>query len=220
MAPLRSILAGLSITGHLLFAGGLPELTALPSAWLAYLRAVYGGAEPDADLLSAVRLEDVRFIYWANATLIAGLAPLLDASHLSSSVAGGCAASESTRTFSRARYPTEQRAQTKCKVEIDPLHELGRYGSMLERCAHELGETSEERLEARRRLVHVADHSWVEVSAHPARRLRAPDPRSRWRLPYATPPARPIWTGLGIVWYGVVPLLPPGPQAIRPGDGI
>jgi hypothetical protein len=35
----------------------------------------------------------------------------------------------------------------------------------------------------------------------------------RWRC-IAT-----IWFKNGMVWYGMVPLLPPGPQSLRPGGG-
>jgi hypothetical protein len=137
-----------------------------PEHWLAYLRAVYGGAESDAELLAAVPRDTLRFLYLPEARLRPAVDGLLNASlPCSSGCAEYCSMRISTRIYRRVRLPNALAMMSKCKPRSEPLHELGRYGVLLEHCGRDLGKTSEERLEARRAMTHVADHAWVEVRA-------------------------------------------------------
>jgi hypothetical protein len=160
----------------LLVAAGLPARTAVhppPERWLAYLRAVYGGAESDAELLAAVPREGLRFLYLPDEHLRPVVDGLLNASETCVlGCAEYCSAPNPTRIYRRARFPNQLPMLGKCRQRVDPMHELGRYAALLEQCGRDLGGSRAERLHARRAMVHVADHEWVEVR-EPRARLRA-----------------------------------------------
>ncbi|KAG8457568.1 hypothetical protein KFE25_003722 [Diacronema lutheri] len=138
-------------------------------AWLGYLRAVYG-AGSTAELLAERPRESVRFAYHAHEQHERALAPLragVCAFRRLESCAKHCAAAPRAPLW-RVQYPHDGSRARKCHGRPDPLRDMSRYGSFLERCVRGQNATggmdAARQRQARRALVLVADGAWVEVT--------------------------------------------------------
>ncbi|KAJ1619725.1 hypothetical protein T492DRAFT_410749 [Pavlovales sp. CCMP2436] len=147
------------------------------SAWRGYLRAVYGDAEPAAELLAGRPYASLRFVWHTADALLPALAPLLNGTCLlrdSGDCASYCIAD--SQALRRVRFPSDASRRGKCQTTRDPMRDIASYGSFLEPCLHGPGpasasgpasaaapEPDERTLRVRRELVQTADHSWLEV---------------------------------------------------------